>query len=246
MLKKDIYRLSIFFSTVFFICSLLGCKKETAIVQPPLGRYTFSTFTVDTFRFKVFVNDFLATDSLLSPVSSFSSVIEITDPVLRIRMADAKTNTTYVDTTLEPIIGAANFAIVQFTSGEFPSLPPPPKEPPPAAGNAKVRFQYLRPTNPIVPFFDSIKCLIRRNISGAVPIDTVVLNRLGLTPFYEAPAGVRYSIVILDPKTGQIIHNGSSASFNTSSFSNFVTAGFYGFSQGGTPGTFNYLIRRIY
>ena len=74
-----------------FIASLLvSCSKEEYIVQLPVGLFTFTTFTQDTFRFKVEVNDALVTDSLLSPTFSLTSRINLPDSMTKLKVTDLK------------------------------------------------------------------------------------------------------------------------------------------------------------
>jgi hypothetical protein len=212
----------------------------------PVGLFTFTTFTQDTFRFKVEVNDALVTDSLLSPTFSLTSRINLPDSMTKLKVTDLKTNQVYIDTVIKSFIGANNVSIVQFASGVKPALAPIPNEPLPAPGNSKVRFTYIQPISPAVPFFDSIKCLIRNNSLGSLPFDSIVLRKFQSTKYYETRIGSRFSMIIYNPADGSLIHNGSSASLNTSILSGFNTAVFFGVGLGSISGTYNFQIRKAY
>lgn len=223
-----------------------SCSKGERVIELPVGLFTFTTFTVDTFRFKVDLNDALVTDSLLSPIFSLTSRIALPDSMKKLTVTDFKTNQVYIDTVIRSYIGANNVSIVQFASGVKPALAPIPNEPPPAPGNSKVRFTYIQPISPAVPFFDSIQCLIRNNSLGSIPFDTIVLRKFESSEFYETRIGSRFTMIIYNPADGSLIHNGSSASLNTSILSGFNTAVFFGIGPGGIAGTYSFQIRKAY
>lgn len=231
--KMAVTALAIFITAGFSHCS----KKGEVIVEPSLANYTFTTYTVDTFRFKVFINGNLLTDSLLSPASSVSKDVFLTDINGQLKIIDAKTNQTYIDTTIQLKTGRSNITVLQLIAGQKPALPPTPNEPPPGTGKYKLRIQYLQAT-PTTPFFyDSIKCIIRK---GGITIDSVVLARFALSPYYELANSLSndFTLRVYDPVTGAPID----VSMNSigGNYSGFNTARIYG-----TSAT-NYLIGRIY
>lgn len=159
-------------------------SKGDSITEPKFGTFKFTTYTIDTFRFKVILNGEVLTDSLLSPQSSFSRIVSFFKSTARLLILDAENQSQVIlDSVIQMKIGNTNISIVQFGHNEKPSPPPLFNEPLPAEGNYKVRFQYIRPSSPAVPFFDSIRCIIKKN---GVEIDRIVLEKYESSPFYEA------------------------------------------------------------
>lgn len=243
---KGIRYLPIAYLCFVLLCATAGCNKGEQIIERPIGLFNVSTFTIDTFQFRVVFNGALVVDSLRTPIASATSAVELTDTVGTLVVTDLRTNTVVVNETLKVNIGAISLSIVQFSSGEKPALAPIPNEPPPAPGNCKVRFTYFKPISPSVPFFDSIQCLLRNNALGSAPFDTIVLKQFESSQFYETRVGARFSMIIYNPSDGSLIHNGSSANLSTSQLSGFNTASVFGVGPGTLTGTYNFQIRKIY
>lgn len=239
------------FNRYFLVFALIAalsasCSKGDQVVELPVGFFTVTTFMVDTFRFKVQLNDVLVTDSLLSPIFSLSTGIKLSDSKGTFKLIDFKTNQVLIDTIIKTDIGPNSISIVQFVSGAKPALAPIPNEPPPAPGKCKVRFTYVQPISPTVPFFDSVRCLVRNTAFGSIPFDTIVLRKYESSEYYESGIGTRFSMIIYNPADGSLIHNGSSASLNTNQLTGFNTAIFLGVGPGSVAGTYNFQIRKAY
>jgi hypothetical protein len=236
---KKLYYL--FLSSILLLIVLSGCsKKGEAITELKVGSYNFTTFTIDTLRLKVVVNDQVLGDSLLTPVGSLRSNITFLDTVGTFKLFNADNGQLYIDTTIKLKIGFSTISIIQLNSGQIPFIVPLPNEPAPAPGNFKVRFQYIQPSNSSVPFFDSVQCVIR--LSGTL-LDTIILNKYQTSEFYEAPLGSSFSMKVIDPSNGQVIDN-TTTTLNSSGFSDFNTAALFGTAPGGVA--YNFTLQRIY
>jgi hypothetical protein len=223
------------------ILFLASCaKKGEALMEEKVGSYNFTTYTVDTLRLRVTVNDKNLGDSLLSPVGSLRSNISFLDSVASLKVYNAETNELFIDTTIILRIGFSTISIVQLNSGQRPFIPPSPNEPPPAAGNYKVRFQYVAPANSSVPFFDSVQCIVQLS---SVPVDTIVLSQYELSDFYEAPLGTSFRMKVYNAETLDIIDN-TTTTLNSSGFNDFNTAALFGTAPGGVA--YNFTLQRIY
>ena len=97
-------------------------KKGDAILEEKVGSYNFTTYTVDTLRLRVTVNDQNLGDSLLSPVGSLRSNISFLDSVASLRVFNAETNELIIDTTIILRIGFSTISIVQLSSGQRPFI----------------------------------------------------------------------------------------------------------------------------
>jgi hypothetical protein len=197
------------------LCAQLnGCSKSGQLIEEPsIGIIRFTTFTVDTLLFKVFLNDQLITDSLRSPRGAHTASIPFFDSLAKLKIVDANNNT-ILDSTIKLRIGSKTITLVQFVSGQKPAPAPTPAVAAPAPGNYKIRFQYLQPVSSGRPFYDSIKCQIRREDNGAF-IDTVVLKKYDITRYYELPKSVRVKI--------RLINTPASSFPTTTAFSNAIT-----------------------
>jgi hypothetical protein len=223
------------------ILVLASCvKKGEAIMEEKVGSYNFTTYTIDTLRLRVTVNDINLGDSLLSPVGSLRSNISFLDSVASLKVYNAETNELFIDTTIILRIGFSTISIVQLSSGQSPFIPPSPNEPPPAAGNYKVRFQYTAPANTSVPFFDSVQCIVQLS---SVPVDTIVLSQYELSDFYEAPLGTSFRMKVYNAETLDIIDN-TTTTLNSAGFNDFNTAALFGTAPGGVA--YNFTLQRIY
>jgi hypothetical protein len=239
-MKKSI-RFLLFCITLIVVFSQCS-KKGDAITEPKIGNYKFTTYTIDTLRFKIVMNDINLGDSLLSPVGTLSANVSFTDTVGNLKIYNAETNQLYIDTTIKLRIGFTTISIVQLTAGQAPFIVPIPNEPPPAAGNYKVRFQYNMPLNNTVPFFDSVQCFIK--LSGVVdPVDTIILHQNELSSFYESTLGVNFKMELRNPATGDVIDNNTN-NLNSTGFTDFNTASLYGTAPGGVA--YNFTLQRIY
>lgn len=228
--------LKVIMSLLLPVLLMTQCSKKGRVInEPRFGLYNFSTYTVDSFRFRVILNGETLTDSLLSPVGFFSRAISFFNTDGKLQIIDIKNNNQLViDTTIELRTGSNTFSLVQLQEGQKPFIPPPPNEPPPAPGKYKVRFQYSSfigdeniPPQPF--FYDSVRCYIRLN---GVNIDTVVLGKYELSPFYEGGTGgvATFSIQIRNALNGNLIDastspsiGGAYAGFNTVSVSGRTT-----------------------
>lgn len=180
-------------------------KKGIAITEPRFGTVNINTYTTDTFRFSVLLNDQLLTDSLRSPIGTFSKTISFFDTVAQIKVIDSRTQQVIDDSLINLSIGNTTFTIVQFLSGVRPFILPVPSVPPPQSGRYKIRFQYTKPSNAVVPYFDSVKCIIRIQ-NAASPslynkLDSTILSRGEFTRFYDTVSTLRYRIILLNPLT---------------------------------------------
>jgi hypothetical protein len=213
------------------VCLVQCSKNGTSIIEPKFGIYNFSTYTVDSFRFRIVLNGVTLTDSLLSPSGFFSKTVSFFTTEGRLQIIDAKNNNQLVlDSAIKMQTGTSNFSLVQLQKGQKPYIPAPPNEPLPAPGKYKVRFLYtsfIGDANflPQPFFYDSVKCYIRLN---GVNIDTVVLQKYGVTSFYEAQTGGggTFTIRLTNPMNGSQIDASTSPSiggtytgFNTVSVS---------------------------
>lgn len=228
------------FATVlgFVSCS----KKGVAIDEAKIGSYKFTTYTIDTMRFRVVINDVDMGDSLLSPVGLLNTNVSFFDSVGTLKIFNAETNELFIDTSIRMQIGFSTISIVQLTSGQQPFIVPIPNEPPPAEGNYKVRFQYNEPVNSSVPFFDSIQCIIK--LSGVLePVDTIVLLKNGLSSFYESTLGVNFKMELRNPENNDVIDNNTN-NLSSTGFTDFNTATVFGSAPGGVA--YNFFLQRIY
>lgn len=248
------------FVFIGLICSVVvmvtGCsKKGDAIEEPFTGRYKFTAFTIDSFRFKITVNNELVTDSLKSGREVTKDFyFAANDTLARLKVYNSVTGQLYVDSTIVFSIGSHIIPIVQLSSGINPSVPVAPDEDAPLPGNSKIRFQYVRP-QPIATlppntllFYDSIKCIIRKNVSGpggGVTYDTIVLRQNEISKFYEARIGASYNIEVRNPLTGFVYNNGTSVSINTVVLPEFNTTILYSFDTL-SMGRQRYKITRVY
>ena len=229
--------------SISFILSLAQCSKEgNPIMEPKIGSYKFTTYTIDTFRFRVVVDNVSVGDSLLAPVGILNSNISFVDTVGKLKIYNAETNELLIDTTISLKIGFTTISIVQLTTGEKPFIVPIPNEVLPAAGNYKVRFQYNRPANASVPFFDSIRCIIKLN--GVVePVDTIILHPFELSSFYEAAFGVNFKMALYNPENNDVIDL-STNNLTSTGFADFNTGSLFGTAPGGAA--YNFTLQRIY
>ncbi len=203
--------LHIFFLILTTSLFMVKCsKKGDSITEPRFGIYNFSTYTVDSFRFRVVLNGIVLTDSLLSRVGFFSTAVSFFDTKGRLQIIDAKNNNQLIlDSVIKMQTGTSTFSLVQLVKGQKPYIPAPPYEPVPASGKYKVRFQYTpfigEGNFPPQPFFyDSVICYVRKN---GINIDTVVLDKYETTFFYEAQGNgdATFTIQLEDPLTGNSI-----------------------------------------
>lgn len=118
------------FSFLYFFLAHCSDKGE-AIVEPRLATYKFTTYTVDTFRFKITLNDEVLTDSLLSPIGSQKLIVKFIDSSRKLKIFNAKNNQLIIDSTIILKIGQSTISLVQFTSEQRPFIPTSPNEPPP-------------------------------------------------------------------------------------------------------------------
>jgi hypothetical protein len=237
MKKANIFILSMV--AILSLAVFIGCKKGEPIEQPNRTTYKFTTYTLDTFQFKIVLNGVVLTDTLRSPISvaNFSILFSNNDTIGSLQILNAISGQLYIDTTLtlEPI--ATTISIVQFDAGGPIQLAPIPNEPAPGTGNYKIRFQF-RPPNPGFVFLDSIKCVLR--LSGA-PIDTIVLSQYEYSRFYESTLGENYNMIIYDASNNNLVDNTTNTPNSVNlGFTDFNTMRVYGISNT------NYLIQRIY
>lgn len=246
------------FVGLFYLLAVMvtGCsKKGDAITEPFTGRYKFTAFTIDSFRFKITVNEELVTDSLKSGREATKDFyFTANDTLARLKVYNSVTGQLYVDSTFVFSIGSHIIPIVQLSSGINPGVPVAPDEEAPMPGNSKIRFQYVRP-QPVATlppntllFYDSIKCIIRKNVSGpggGVTYDTIVLKQNEISKFYEARIGASYNIEVRHPLTGFVYNNGTSVSINTVVLPEFNTAILYSFDTL-SMGRQRYKITRVY
>jgi hypothetical protein len=75
-------------------------KQGSPIAEPKFGIYKFTTFTVDTFRFKVIINGETITDSLLSPQGVVNKSVAFYEPAGNIKIIDTKTNAVILDSSV--------------------------------------------------------------------------------------------------------------------------------------------------
>ncbi len=224
--------LKVFITVLVIIIFMTQCSKNGApIIEPKFGIYNFSTYTVDSFRFRVILNGEILTDSLRSRVGFFSRAVSFFNTDGRLQIIDAKSNEQLIlDTLIQMRTGTSTFSLVQLEQGQKPFIPPPPNEAAPAPGTFKVRFQYTPfvgdgSVSPQPFFYDSVKCFIRKN---GINMDTVVLSKYEMTSFYEAPTGGGglFSVRIVNAINGNQIDastspsvGGSYTGFNTVSVS---------------------------
>jgi hypothetical protein len=209
-MQIKILGLSIFtlISVVFIQCS----KSGELINEPSYGIIKFTTFTIDTFRFKVKLNDQLITDSLLSPRGVYTATVPFIDTIGKLKITDAKNNL-ILDSTINLKIGSRTISLVQFISGLKPTTPTLSLEAQPVNGFYKIRFQYAQPIGNVRPFYDSIKIQIRREDNNNF-IDTIVLKKYGISRYYELPKTARVKVKLINPNGGTFP--------TTSAFSNAI------------------------
>lgn len=197
----------ILFASVLF----LQCGKKTAIIVERYGTLEFTTYTVDTFRFRVLLDGRVLTDSLLSPLGTFNKVVNFVSTTGRLQIIDANNNDQLVLDSIIPLkIGRTIISVVQFQSHQKPTTPPPiPNEPLPANGKYKIRFQYIRPKISSVPYYDSVRFILRKD---GINIDTLTLKKLQTSKFYEVPLGSDFSMVRFESPTGTLIGHGPGTS----------------------------------
>lgn len=234
---SNIYRHMRKYIRIFTLLSLsviflMSCSRKGRIItEPDFGIYNFTTYTIDSFRFRIILNGTTLTDSLWAPVGFFSRSVSFFETGGRLQVVDARNNNQLVlDTVITLKTGVNFYSLLQLFPGQKPFIPPLPTEPAPSAGNYKVRFQYTPfigaagfPAQPF--FYDSVLCYVRRN---GVEIDTVLLRKYDITPYYEAGinGGGTFSLILEDPATGNIIDaatsptiGGAFIGFNTVSVS---------------------------
>jgi hypothetical protein len=217
-------------------------SKDDSIIEPKFGTFTFTTYTVDTFRFRVILNDEVLTDSLLSPQGSFSKVVSFFSSTARLLILDADNyGQVILDSVIQMKIGNTSIPIVQFRHSEKPSLPPLSNEPAPAQGNYKMRFQYTQPITSTVPFFDSIQCIVRE--SGN-PVDTIILEQNELSPFYEGKTNSSSFTLKLEKPDGTTLHT-SAINGIGSNFTGLNTAVVYGSEGSGSP-NYRFTLKYVY
>ncbi|MEO6670306.1 MAG: hypothetical protein ABIN36_12565 [Ferruginibacter sp.] len=239
-MKKNLLLLAATLSIIllFSQCS----KKGDAIDEAKFGSYNFTTYTIDTIRFRVVMNGVDLTDSLLSPVGSQRCNVSFVDSIGKLQVFNADNNQLFFDTTIVLKIGFSTISIVQLGAGQDPFIVPIPDEPAPAAGNYKVRFQYNEPASADVPFFDSIQCIIK--LSGVVdPVDTIILHKYEYSRFYESTLGVNFKMAINNAEDGTP-YDGGTNNLSSTGFTDFNTASVYGSGIGGLA--YNFLLQRIY
>lgn len=251
-MKRALIFTGLFYSLFMIIT---GCsKKGDPITEPYTGKYKFTAFTIDSFRFKITVNDELVTDSLKSGREVTKDFYFVDDTLAKLKVYNSLTGQLYVDSTITFSIGSHIIPIVQLSSGTNPTVPTTPDEEAPLPGNSKIRFQYVRPQPiPTLPpntlvFYDSIKCIIRKNVSGpggGVTYDTIVLKQNEISKFYEARIGANYNIEVRDPVSDFVYNNGNAVSINTTVLPAFNTAILYSFDTL-SLGRQRYRITRVY
>lgn len=245
------------FSLLCVAVCLLACftncsKKGTAIEEPFIARYKFTAYTIDSFRFRITINDVLVTDSLVSGGEVTRSVNFIRDTVAHLKVLNAANNQVLADTSIILKIGSHIISIVQLAAGEMPVIPAlPANEALPAPGNSKIRFQYVKP-QPIatlpssyLPFFDSLQLIIRQSAFGVVAFDTLMIKSYELTSFYEARIGATYNIEVRNAETNFVYNNGTSVTINTTTFPSFNTAILYAYDTL-SMGRYRFRLTRIY
>jgi hypothetical protein len=227
----------------FAIFLLTRCtSKADSITEPKFGTFTFTTYTVDTFRFRVILNGEVLTDSLLSPQSSFSKIISFFNSTARLLILDADNHGQVIlDSIIQMKIGNTTIPIVQFGHSQKPSLPPVSNEPAPAEGSYKMRFQYIQPIASTVPFFDSIQCIVRE---GGNPVDTIILEQNELSPFYEGKTNISSFTLKLEKPDGTTLHTAAINGIG-SNFTGLNTAVFYGSEGSGSP-NYRFTLKYVY
>jgi hypothetical protein len=249
-MKKCLHIL-LFLSCILFCGSCM--KKGEPVVEAKYGTYKFTTYTVDTFRFRVILNGEVLTDSLLTPQSSFTKQVAFFDAKGLLRIIDAKTGQPIIDSSIQLKTGTTSIAIVQFAGGEKPFIPLLPNEGLPAANAYKIRFQYVPPINPLVPYFDSVKCFVRLQ-DASVPggfriLDSVILQKGGLTKYYEAAANLRFRIRLANPLTNAQITSPNAPVLNLdnppAAFNTAIIRG-TGTTSSSSQGPYLYEARRVY
>jgi hypothetical protein len=199
--------------SVIAACSILlfvGCTyKSKAIVDPKFGNYNFTTYTIDTFRLKVILNNSVLTDSLPSPWGNFSKSVSFFDSAAHLLIINTANNQIIADSVFKLRTGDNNISIVQFIPHQTPYILPKPDEQAPPAGSYKIRFQYTPfrgdALNSPQPFFyDSVTCIVKKN---GVEIDTVVLKHYDVTPYYQGVGNgsTQFSVRIENPVNGNVI-----------------------------------------
>ncbi len=242
---------------ILMVFSFVSCsKKGDAVVEPFIAKYKFTAYTIDSFRFKITVNDVVISDSLKTGSDVTKDLIFTTDKMAKLKVFNANTNQLYTDTTIALKLGSYIISIVQLSSGQNPAIPQAPAEAAPLPGNSKIRFQYVKPqpipalaANGYLPFFDSIKCVVKKSFNGSgLTTDTVILSQYETTEFYENKVGTRYNIEIRNPVTNFVYDNGNGVSINTggaAQLPDFNTAIIYSYDTL-SSGRFRYKTTRIY
>lgn len=206
-MKKTV---TIFILAISTFLLYAGCTfKSKAIAEPKFGIIDITTYTTDTFRLKVILNNKVLTDSLPSPRGNFSSIVSFFDSTANLLIINTKNNQVILDSVFKLRTGKTSISLVQFIHEQTPYVPQLPNEPPPLPGNYKIRFQYTpfrgdALSGPQDFFYDSVTCIIRKN---NVEIDTLVLEKYGLTPFYEGVGNgnTDFSLIIENPVNGDLI-----------------------------------------
>lgn len=236
-------KVNIFILPTVAILSLavfIGCKKGEPIEQPNRTTYKFTTYTIDTFQFRIVLNGVVLTDTLRSPISvaNFSILFSNNDTIGSLQILNAISGQLYIDTTLALFPSATTISIVQFDPGGIIELAPIPNEPPPVVGNYKIRYQF-RPPNSGIVFLDSIKCVIQTSTN--IVIDTITLSQFEFSNFYETQLNTNYKMKIFDAYNDTLVDNTTNTLNSVSlGFTDFNTARVY------ATGNTSYILQRIY
>lgn len=237
---------------ISIVLSLMCCtKKGDMIVEPYITTYKFTAYTIDSFRFKITLDDKLITDSLRSGSEVTSDFTFVNNTQARLKVYNTNNNGLLIDTLLSLKTGAYIISIVQLVSGQNPGIPSVPNEVDPMAGNCKVRFLYVPPqpraglAPGFLPFHDSLKCIIKKTVAGVVSYDTVVLSQFESTSFYESRIGSPFNFEIRKPTDNFLYNIVNSTSYSTTSLPPFNTVIVYA-SDTLSLGRFRYSFKRIY
>jgi len=238
MKKANIFILSLV--TILTLTVFYGCKKGEPIEQLNRTTYKFTTYTIDTFQFKIVINGVVLTDTLRSPISvaNFAVPFSNNDTIGSLQILNAISGQLYIDTTLALYPSATTISIVQFDAGGIIELAPIPNEPPPSTGNYKIRYQF-RPPNSGIVFLDSIKCVIQTSTN--IVIDTIVLSQFEFSNFYETQLNTNYKMKIFDAYNDTLVDNTTNTLNSVNlGFTDFNTARVYAI------GNTSYILQRIY
>lgn len=126
------------------LCLVIGCSdKESPIVEKKFTSIQLNAFTVNTYRFRVNLNnDVTVTDSLMTPVGQVAKEILFDEYSQRIKVYNTSDETLLIDTPYTLQVAKINaFTIYQTEAGSRPFyLAPSPAEPGAKTGNVKVSF----------------------------------------------------------------------------------------------------------